>query len=294
MTGKIQDVIGRNFAVGFFLPAAVFAFYTVIQLHVYDIVTLEVLWNIAIDEQNPLVGVFLFFVVWLVAISLLAANNWIIRRKEGYGLPHGLVWWQRKKLKLLLDALRDRESNGVDSRPIRQQLASSFAYHKDLLDHERLLLPTTFGNIVRAFEAYPRVMYGFEATRGWARLLAVIPKDYRQIIEGVKAELDFLVNIWALSWLFILEYFVLAWISDWTFASAWFPVGACLSAWLASYWSRGAALRWGEIVKGAFDLYLPELRRQLELPETTSREAAAALWNRFSEAFLFRDPDKLP
>jgi hypothetical protein len=59
-----------------------------------------------------------------------------------------------------------------------------------------LTLPTRFGNAIRSFEVYSRIIYGLEAIDGWPRLLAVIPADYRQAIDDAKAQVDFWVNIW--------------------------------------------------------------------------------------------------
>src|SRR5712692_4078105 len=70
---------------------------------------------------------------------------------------------------------------------------------------EDQLLPTAFGNTIKAFETYPDVMYGFDAIEGWTRLLAVIPKDYRELIETTKAETDFWVNLWFISLLILCE-----------------------------------------------------------------------------------------
>ena len=65
-----------------------------------------------------------------------------------------------------------------------------------------MLLPTSFGNIIRVIEIYPRVMYGFESIEGWARLLAVIPTDYRNLINAAKSDIDFWINIFFLALFF--------------------------------------------------------------------------------------------
>jgi len=292
MPGKLQDIFGRTFVVGFFLPGAVFTFFTVLLLHCYGILTVQILWDLS--NQNPLMSALLMpLSLWLLAISLQVANGWIIRRKEGYGLPRWMTWWQRVKLGLLIKELKALEKAGKDPRPIRHKIAIHFAYHQGLLDYKKLLLPWAFGNTVRAFEAYPLVMYGFEATRGWGRLLAVVPKDYRELVGGAKAEVDFLVNLWFLSWLFLLEYVAFAWITG-GFESFWFPVLTYLNVRLSSYWLQGAAVRWGEMVKAAFDVFLPDLGRQLGLPAPATREEAWKTWNQLSEAFLHRWPENLP
>lgn len=59
-------------------------------------------------------------------------------------------------------------------------------------DQERWLLPTSFGNTIRAFEVYPRVMYGIDSIIGWNRLLGVIPKEYGDLYNDAKTSGGFL------------------------------------------------------------------------------------------------------
>lgn len=293
MFSGLPSLFGRNFAVGFFLPAAVFAGVTLALADRYGLASAREMWRFAKDYEI-LSAVLAPFLLWLVAISLHAANTWILRRKEGY-MPRSWMyrlrpgwWWQRRRLRRLAAKLREPGCSPRRSRRLRERLAAGFPHPP----RDRLLLPSSFGNTVRAFEAYPGKMYGFEATRGWSRLLAVIPDEYRELIDNAKTEVDFLVNLWFLSWLVMAEYIALAWghlLADW-----WIPLLAYLSARLASLWSRSAAVRWGEMVKGAFDVFLPALRDKLELPPATSREQERKMWRRFSRAILLRDPDELP
>ena len=77
-------------------------------------------------------------------------------------------------------------------------------------DDEFWLLPTSFGNSIRAFEVYSRIMYGIDAIEGWSRLLAVIPTEYLEKINDSKANVAFWVNNLFLGGLAFLGYFVLA------------------------------------------------------------------------------------
>ena len=49
---------------------------------------------------------------------------------------------------------------------------------------EKLILPTSFGNTVRAYEDYSRVVYGFESIHGWARLQGLMSKEFRETLGG--------------------------------------------------------------------------------------------------------------
>ncbi len=165
-----------------------------------------------------------------------------------------------------------------------------------LPDKESLLLPFSFGNTLRAFEIYPRAMYGIDAIPAWCRLLGVIPTEFREQLDGAKSQMDFLLNVWALSHLLLLEYLIVAWMAGfwqqwqhWLFW--WFPALSVGVALFASYWARRAAVDWGELVKSAFDLFLPELRAKLELPRPASPEEEREMWGLFNQALVFRDPE---
>ena len=62
------------------------------------------------------------------------------------------------------------------------------------------------GTLSALFEVYPRVMYGLESIEGWDRILAVVPKDYRTLMDSAKAQTDFWINIVFLGNIFICEY----------------------------------------------------------------------------------------
>jgi hypothetical protein len=52
-------------------------------------------------------------------------------------------------------------------------------------------------------------MYGMDAVYGWNRLQAVIPTVYRDLVNDAKAQVDFWVNLWILSSIFLVECIVL-------------------------------------------------------------------------------------
>lgn len=149
---------------------------------------------------------------------------------------------------------------------LRRAMAVSF------VDAEDQIVPTTLGNTLRAAEAYPQAAYGLEnGALDWYRLVAVIPRQYRQLIGNAKATTDFWVNelLVALAvggcYLGALGYsrrFVLLWLLPLVFG---LPAIAALAA-------SAAARQWAELVRAAFDVYLPELDARLHGP----REQRAA------------------
>lgn len=290
LLGRLPGLFDKRFVVSALLPTAGFCIASLALTAAVGLVEVGALWNYLATEVHVVAALGILFGLWLLAISLLAANNFVIRRLEGYGPWQRVgwaVWWERRKFRRLHERIAAADDGSLERRRLRCLGAMLYP------PREEELLPSAFGNVVRAFESYSPEVYGFESTRGWTRLLAVMPSDYRQAVDDARSQVDFLAHIWALSWLFLIEYFALAvWTGE--LASAWFPVGALLSIRLSSWRATHAAVRWGETVKAGFDVFLPELRQRLGLPRPATREEEQAMWARFSETILTRDPAWLP
>jgi hypothetical protein len=158
---------------------------------------------------------------------------------------------------------------------------------------ERLVLATSFGNTVRAFEDYPRVMYGFESIRGWSRLNAIMPKDFREAISNARSLTDLWANIWFLSLVIVGEFIFLAMRHSWSFWGLWIPACAVLVAIFASWQARVAAEQWGECVKAGFDVFLPELCKKLGYKKPEDTMAEREFWYKLSQGILYRHPPSL-
>ena len=141
------------------------------------------------------------------------------------------------------------------------------------------MLPTRFGNVIRSCETYPLKVYGVDSIPAWLRLIAVTPKDYQSLIDDARSQTDFFVNLFFIACVLTivsgfrividaahvsqgLQLTSLQWL---------YPAVCFVSVAVAALAYRGALDRaeaWGDLVRGAFDLYLPALAKQLgyELP----------------------------
>ncbi len=301
MFGELPKLFDRNFATGFFLPAALFlsiSLYLGNALGLYP--GLYTLLN-----DNLLVGATLMgFLSWFFGVSLLVLNRDIIRIMEGYGRYNPANIFSRfhknrfTKMKAELKEIEDYRGNLAEGEELPLKKASR---RMDLMlelahrfpDEEHWILPTSFGNTIRAFEVYSRVMYGVEAIKGWERLLAVIPKDYRELIDDAKTQTDFWVNLVFLSLIFIVEYACLA-IYSGQIVLLWLPLLALGLAVAAYSRARSAAAEWGEMVKAAFDTFLPDLRTKMGMSVPADPSNDRLSWTRFSQAILYRVPDTTP
>jgi hypothetical protein len=157
-----------------------------------------------------------------------------------------------------------------------------------------LVLPTRLGNVVRAFEEYPRAVYGISAISLWPRLIAVVDKDYKPVLDEAKASLDFMINASFLSGLLSASIFVagllvperIHWV-PWLLQLSL----AALAARLFYVASIGQAASWGAQVKSAFDLFRWDLLKKLgyERPGI-SPEAERELWKHVSQRMIYGNP----
>jgi hypothetical protein len=195
MFGELPKILDRNFVLAFLLPAALFviqflAFLSELGSSVSPFNSFD---NFKADEltATTLFGLGAF----LVALILLALNYEIYQFFEGYPVNSfsELKWLQRRRynrlagIKSSLDAemLQLIKSGTEPPYELQERSAAVQRLLAERWPHdERYLLPTAFGNTIKAFEIYPSVMYGADAIPVWTRLQAVIPKDYSSNQRG--------------------------------------------------------------------------------------------------------------
>jgi hypothetical protein len=302
MFGELPKLFDRNFVVGFFLPVAIFFAISIIIVNPYpfDIQAMDFL------KSDLLVGTTTIGLLsWVGGILLLALNRDLYRIMEGYGEYNPLkllAWmekWRYQKCLRELEKLDDEYRECINSHkefPARskkrrnelmQQLAEEFP------DQVEYLLPTPFGNVLRSFEVYPRYMYGFEAIDGWERMLAAIPKDYLELIDAARSQVDFWVNLGVVFILLQIEYIVLAFLTG-TQLQWWVVLLFIALGTIAPLRATSAAREWGDFVKSAFDVYRFKLLESLGIDLPRNREEEKALWNKYSQAIIYRLPERLP
>lgn len=304
MFSELPKLFDRNFAIAYFLPVGLFMVISGIFLNIVGY------WS---KVKNLLTGDTVFdatiavFAAWIFGILLLVLNREIYRFLEGYGDYNPLQIFIKsakqaytKKIDRLdwLDKNYSKLTNvqRKERTKLMEELVKSYP------DREALVLPTAFGNALRAFEIYPRVMYGIESIDGWSRILAVIPKEYRELIDDAKSQVDWWVNLGVMSFFFLIEFWYVVF-SKWGVTSSWFitsvniiiPLAVfALINWGLLWRATSAAIGWGDYVKSAFDLYRFELLDSLGIEAPKTRNAERELWKKISQAVLFRLPEVLP
>lgn len=302
MFSGIPDLFDKNFAIGYLIPSLALLLGIQALLSAFGIVSLPE----PLTDTNPIVGTAVVVLLgWLVGIVLAATNRDIIRVLEGYGANNPLqVLLERekqifRKLDARIKALEGRyadldEQEKDQLNELYQERVSSFP------DQEKWLLPTSFGNAIRAFEVYPRLMYGVDSIALWPRLLAVIPPEYQEQLDDAKAHMDFWLNLGVITQLLLLasigmrvyDFYKKIPVIEVLF---WLLVGLeILLLVLFHYRAKRSAMGWGQTVKSAFDIYLPDLAAKLGLKVPGTRAGQKAMWENYGIAILYARDDYLP
>jgi hypothetical protein len=166
-------------------------------------------WIDASATPSPAQSVYLFLAVSAVVIALWMLNDPLYRLIEGYNFPKWLgeplkkrnrrrLQSQLGEAKALYDEWSQQDGNFAPDKIkryaiLRQKLA------KWMPSRENDVLPTSFGNAIKAFEVYPRDIYGADGIVIWLRLASVMPKAFTDQIQGVRSQIDFLVSCCFLS-----------------------------------------------------------------------------------------------
>jgi hypothetical protein len=307
MFGELYKLFGRDFAITYFVPSAGFLAATYFISARFQFAPPL----FALSEQSLLRDLTAFGLTALFwAIVLSALNDLIIRSMKGYwplNLGQYLNWIEKWRYRRLLkqeeQSNKERGEYEASEFPRRLQNKRNRIKQRKTLRFpakEHLILPTSFGNTFRAFENYARTLYGIDPTPSWYRLLAVVPQDYRVLMDAARARVDLWVNVSFLAALVVIEFTGLAvWAKRtrnlWPSAKlSWFPFLAVVLAYIAYRLAISAAAEWGQWVKSAFDLYLPELRRKLEFTKPNTSEEERAMWDRFSKAIIYGEARLLP
>jgi hypothetical protein len=289
---EINKLFDRNFVVAYFVPALVGWCAIVGILHAFG---QQPSW-LAVDLNDWEKLTTLVVLALLTAILLMALNREIFRTLEGYWWPR----WTRAPLRWMWlwrfrRATTLAEQTAADDSLAAQYARLSVALADWFPSQEDQVLPTSFGNTVRAVEDYPRVMYGIESITGWPRISAVVSKEFAEMLNSARATTDMWVNAWFVSVLVLPVYIACAFatyhLTFWTIPPYWWmPVSVLAAAYFAYWRAREAAAQWGGYVKAAFDVYLPVLRKQLGYKVPTSIAEERELWTLLSQAMTYRDP----
>lgn len=306
MFSSLPKLVDKNFVLGFLLPVLLAAFAALLLLH--ESAPSRVLYKALADKADFSAALALIAVaVWTVSVFLMLCNHTFYQCLEGYVGPFAVERWRKKledefvtqRNQLDTDYAAITAPNSTVSDAMRRDYFLRFRSLAERFPHEpHLVLPTRFGNIIRAFETYPLQVYGIDSIPAWIRMAAVIPKEFAALIDDSRAEVNFFVNTVVLATLLALVglgLFVWDGVSALTWAGTnWdyllFAIAAFGVAGVAYHLAVDRAAAWGTFVKAAFDLYLPALAKQLgyKLPDT--KDEREKFWDAVNSMLLYLQP----
>jgi hypothetical protein len=307
MLSSLPKLADKNFLIGFIMPVLLGA--TGLLALLRDLPPFDGIYRSLLSTDDFTKLTIVVLTLWAVAILLLLLNLLLYRVLEGYIGPFNRGGWRNTMQDRYIAQRNELAATRaiVTRRDIIVSDALKRDYDRGVLKfgqtwpmRRSMVLPTRFGNVIRAVESYPQALYGIEGVSGWLRLQAVISKDFQGLVDDARAQADFFVNIWLFSCLFALTATARCVLRTWTGSPDWHWIlihawgyalaaaAGIVAAWLAYGRAIDRASAWGDLVKSAFDLYLPALAQQMgySLPDTAAQRQR--FWGAVSSEFLYQ------
>ncbi|HVE71236.1 MAG TPA: hypothetical protein VNI54_07695 [Thermoanaerobaculia bacterium] len=155
------------------------------------------------------------------------------------------------------------------------------------------VLPTDFGNRVRSFENYAYRQYNIAAVPLWPRFRAKLDSGYAASIDDAKSHVDLSLNLSLLSGILFLLILFLGVLFGPVNAPQWVAklAGTAFTAWVMYRVAVDRSMDWGNLVRGAFDLYRSDVLKALGFrQEPRTLEEERELWAEISRQYGYGDP----
>lgn len=348
MDSSLQNALqkmGSNFVVAAFVPSL--AFILVSALCFFPVLPDELVrylgWSVTAPSQATLITGLLFTTI--LGFTLFTLSTYIYKSFEGYTFVLGLntpirhAFLQRQKKRsrkielekasiareqkklneLLAKEKKDSENAWAQRRISRYQtrLEQLKNQHYSLVataeinfpPSEHLILPSRFGNILRAAEMYPGTRYKIDAVPLWGRMAHVIPPDAMDKIDQANNQCLFLLNSSLLAGIFTVisliaglyvSYILTSPVYHWPLLSFMkttltfehvgiYLISAILSSTVAYFFYQASLLnvsQYGSMIRTAYDLYRFDLIKKLHLELPKNLEGERTLWQKISEFFV--------
>ncbi len=316
MLSTIPKLADKAFIIGFLFP--VILFLTAFLLLFSNVPWVTNILDQFMNKDNIEKILYISLIIWGLSIVMMMLNNILYQFVEGYRWPVSKLakLWSREtglldKKEARLEELERQWEVAGDQFP--EELQSE---HDSLLiervqqfpSEKRLILPTRFGNAIRAFEDYSRSLYGADSIPLWIHLNTVISKEFQAILEDARAQVNCLLNLFVFS-VIIVVLSIARLISSIDFSKiftehprvphfgevlasesmsfALFALCAAIFGRLVYEVSIERIYAWGELVKAAFDCYLPDLAKKLGYKLPVTGDDQKRFWIAISSRSIF-------
>lgn len=305
MLSTLPKLADKAFILGFFLPT--FLFVLAITWLFYD-QPWAAAWLAAASKKDGWDSLAYFVVaVWGVSVLLMMINDLQLKILEGYHWPVSKISFLRRREQARFQSKKNRADELTaqwaiqddfpdDSKRELAKLLRELA--RDFPPDPGDQLPTRLGNAIRAFEVYSSTVYGADSIPLWLHLSTAISSDFQSTLNDARAQVNCAVNICIFAFVisltaaicFIVGFHLKSLGTVYTSFAAMLPILHTSGFWFFA-WTIGAAIvsrgtylfsielvyPWGDLVKAAFDCYLPDLATKkmgYELPENADRRKA--------------------
>lgn len=310
MFSAIPKIADKTFVIAYLLPVLLFAGAILAFFRESDSAQ-EIFDKITGDERDLEKIAYLAIALWGASLALMILNQIIFRVVEGYYLPASFANWRREtqisrydRMQSRMDQIKALFNETPDVFTREHELEYDLLYMrlvKQFPAKERIL-PTSFGNAIRAFEDYSRTVYGADALPLWIHLSTVMPKDYGAIVEDARAHVSFYMNTFVIAVVFafiVVGQFALdamnpriahvALVGEALSSFGWMFAALCVAS-AAYLLSLERIYSWGCLVKAGFDCYLPALAQKLghSLPITSADQKR--FWVDVSRRAIYHQP----
>ncbi len=293
---ELRGYFGRVILLGVIFPVFIFV---VINLALYFEITQGLEAVLTTFGKLPLEIRIFFILSGLIAVSVAALlihdfQYLITRLFEGYW-PHASPFKQLRKWRTqfysrhwdYLKLLRQSAITKSEENEIMEWLA---LYPPDY--HPGELMPTRFGNILRASEIYAYDRYGVDSSVIWTRLRPLLPQDIITPLEDKMASIDFMLLVAVLAapfsffWCIVLAIYTRR-LDLFLLCSLGWPL-----AWICYKSALQAATAFSEQLKAIFDLHRNDLLDKLGYPIPEDVDEQRELWGNLAD--FFRESIPLP
>jgi hypothetical protein len=309
---EISGKFSRSLILGSFFPIVFFLLLDWMLVHPFLPPFKDAVGPLAALEPQWQALVLVGLAVLLSGL-LYALNRPITRLYEGYSWQHSFMgqwlgrhearrWRRTRGLAWGLDAVlrtpdgEGREATGEDAQALSTLSDNMLRrFHQEFPSTRGSVLPTRLGNTLRSYEDYPQRQYRMSSIYLWPRMLGSVDKEYAAAIDDTKSSFDFMMNVSFLSGLSALGLLLMGLASrgiDGLSPAFWLQVAglmvACRVFYAGSIWQ---AMAWGDLVRGAFDLYRGKLLSQMGFAQKPADlHEERELWRAISLQMIFGDP----
>lgn len=144
------------------------------------------------DFDEAAFGALVVFLGWLIVILDMQTYMLFEGRRywPGWLRDCGVRCERRRlgKLEAVIEAFRENKASELAQREASVELRR-FPINAETGAYEAQF-PTRLGNLLAAFEAYPKRIYGMDAAFFWPRLWVVLDKDLKEDIDSQQAIVD--------------------------------------------------------------------------------------------------------